>query len=93
MYKIIVNKKMPTTCRECGLIEEYNDGIFPISTFSCRITDKTIGDSLACEETLPEWCPIENSVPKSMPKQGKEEKERIDFENALALLRMAEEWK
>ncbi len=92
MYKICVNKNIPTTCAECGLIKEHNDGIFPISTFSCRITGKNIGDSLVCEETLPEWCPIEGSVPKSRPKQSEEEKEKIAQENIFKLMEITREW-
>lgn len=94
MYKIVVNRKMPTTCVECGLYTIYEDDFSPFCTCVCDITGKVIGGDLDCKETLPEWCPIENVVPKKYKKQSKEEKERIDRENAaaLALLKMSEEW-
>lgn len=77
MYKIVVNKKMPTTCEECGLYTLGEDDFSPFTTCICDITDRLIGTNLDCKETLPEWCPIENVVPKKRKKQSEEEKEQI----------------
>ena len=78
MYKIVVDKKMPTTCEECGLYRFEEDDYSPWSSTVCIITDKMIclGKS-DYKEILPSWCTIENVIPKERKKMSKEEKERI----------------
>ena len=68
MYRIIVDKKMPTTCEECGLYKIDEDDYSPCSETYCIITGKTIcfGKN-AYKEMLPSWCPIENKIPKERP--------------------------
>ena len=93
MYKIIVDKKMPKTCYECGLYYIAGDDFSPyLSTAKCRITGEIIGWTHEAKEVLPKWCPIEGSVPKEVPVQSEEEKREIERKNREALDRIAREW-
>ena len=67
MYKIVVDEEMPKTCRECGLYYINVDDFGPFDTAECEITGKTIGWAYQVKEVLPEWCPIEGSIPKETP--------------------------
>ena len=94
MYKIVVDEKMPETCKECGLYCIYEDDYSPAVKSVCRITGQTIDWVRNPDDTLPEWCPIEGSVPKhrTEKKLTREQRQEIDYRRRRTLAKIVEEW-